>query len=385
MAKPKRSIDRAQAGAVRTTLIVMAALMALGGVLYGLDAQRDAEDPGLTVIAVEARTQAVDALDADVRAQLDEAATTRQEVLLTATRRSGNIGLHTSFSCDRRDTDLRCEAEQQEAMSDARRVVDQLVGSDDRAEVDPFVALRRTEHHLARHPVAGSVTVYLNLTGRLDVPGLDLSATGMVASADAVVEAAREADVLPDDCSDWDVHIILPATEDATYDRHRQAVFDALIGACGGVLRSIAERWVDDGLPAPAGVLPKRSAPVAEQLGEFALAEAMFDVGESTLRPGADHAVAEIADHIRALLETDAVVRVEVHGFADSQGPDTINEPLSRARAEEVAGHLRDRTDLPPDSLTTHGHGSIPDDGAEAAQRANRRVEVHVYSSSDAG
>ena len=109
-----------------------------------------------------------------------------------------------------------------------------------------------------------------------------------------------------------------------------------------------------------------------------------FVRGRSELAPGQDAAIQAMRDLLR---EADAAARaagttVGIHlvGHTDADGPDSLNLPLSRARAATVRA-LVEPLALPGVRLTTDGVGSTqplaPGPGAVEKQR-NRRVSFVV-------
>jgi outer membrane protein OmpA-like peptidoglycan-associated protein len=71
---------------------------------------------------------------------------------------------------------------------------------------------------------------------------------------------------------------------------------------------------------------------------------------------------------------------IDVYGHTDPSGGDAINIPLSRNRAESVAGYLV-RKGVDRTRIATQGFGSskpIADNGTEAGRSQNRRVEIRI-------
>ncbi|HXB20571.1 MAG TPA: OmpA family protein, partial [Candidatus Solibacter sp.] len=68
-----------------------------------------------------------------------------------------------------------------------------------------------------------------------------------------------------------------------------------------------------------------------------------------------------------------------VEGHTDNAGPDSVNLPLSRRRAEAIARYLQTVKHIAPERLRTSGHGSlhpIASNATEQGRAQNRRVEI---------
>ncbi|MGR3570306.1 OmpA family protein [Brevirhabdus sp.] len=87
-----------------------------------------------------------------------------------------------------------------------------------------------------------------------------------------------------------------------------------------------------------------------------------------------------IVDAIVDVLETCPDVPMEIGGHTDSQGRETMNEALSKARADAVLNALLER-DVLTSSLTTRGYGEklpIADNDTEEGREINRRIEFKL-------
>lgn len=124
--------------------------------------------------------------------------------------------------------------------------------------------------------------------------------------------------------------------------------------------------------------------PVGSDLhvGGGTLGLALFDTGQSTLKPDA---IAELTLVARALKAGGSVV--DVVGFTDRVGTDANNEKLGLKRAEKVAEFLRDNG-VPPGQIRkveTRGEASWKTQGAvdQVANQQFRRAEVLLADSND--
>jgi len=104
-------------------------------------------------------------------------------------------------------------------------------------------------------------------------------------------------------------------------------------------------------------------------------ADALFTPGSADLSAQAREELAGLAAELKT---RNDLARVVIAGHADSSGSDAINEPLSQARADQVAGYLATRG-VDRGLLVARGFGSrqpvATNDTAEG-RRANRRVEI---------
>lgn len=109
--------------------------------------------------------------------------------------------------------------------------------------------------------------------------------------------------------------------------------------------------------------------------------DVLFRFAKSTLTPAARATLAALAPRIKSR----ATGTVQIKGYTDSIGPNTVNIPLSRARAAAVEAALRPRT--PGVHYTSAGFGSADpvapntnSDGSDnpAGRALNRRVTIEM-------
>lgn len=108
--------------------------------------------------------------------------------------------------------------------------------------------------------------------------------------------------------------------------------------------------------------------------------DALFDVGSSELKPGAAQKLDQLVASIKA---TQNVVQINIAGHTDNTGTDTLNIPLSKARAQRVRDYfvLNGLETIP---MAVDGFGATrptADNTTEAGKAANRRVDVTVTRS----
>jgi OOP family OmpA-OmpF porin len=101
-----------------------------------------------------------------------------------------------------------------------------------------------------------------------------------------------------------------------------------------------------------------------------------FEPGSATI----DASALAIMDSISEILKRCGDLQLEIQGYTDSQGRESMNLALSQSRAESVLNELRARRVL-TGSFTAKGYGEekpIADNGSEAGREANRRIEFRL-------
>lgn len=102
----------------------------------------------------------------------------------------------------------------------------------------------------------------------------------------------------------------------------------------------------------------------------------LFASGKSALLLNAQTKLSSVADALKD--QEDRQILVE--GHTDSQGKDTFNQELSRARAQSVRDYLVSHG-VPADHIRSEGYGStrpVADNGTTEGRANNRRVEIIV-------
>ncbi len=101
-----------------------------------------------------------------------------------------------------------------------------------------------------------------------------------------------------------------------------------------------------------------------------------FEPGSATI----DASALDIMDEIAEILKKCGDLPLEIQGYTDSQGRESMNLALSQSRAESVLNELRARRVL-TGTFTARGFGEdnpIADNGTEAGREANRRIEFKL-------
>jgi OOP family OmpA-OmpF porin len=156
---------------------------------------------------------------------------------------------------------------------------------------------------------------------------------------------------------------------------------------------SPSQQWIDETerlAPAIAGVSQFKfegESREAQLIAEIERARIGFARGQSSMEASQQPALAALIAALRQLndgLEASRrTARVEILGYASSDGPDALNEALSQARAERV--HLAlaaiplPRLQLAPRGL---GRASVLPASTEAEHEANRRTSFRVQLTS---
>lgn len=102
-----------------------------------------------------------------------------------------------------------------------------------------------------------------------------------------------------------------------------------------------------------------------------------------TFAPGSSDINAESREVIEKIVEAMdgcAEVPMEIAGYTDSQGRESMNQALSQSRAQAVLNALLARRVL-TENLTAHGYGEadpIADNDTEEGREANRRIEFRL-------
>jgi OOP family OmpA-OmpF porin len=128
----------------------------------------------------------------------------------------------------------------------------------------------------------------------------------------------------------------------------------------------------------PIAGLPTPEECVDKILGLTAERKIIFDPGSATLTAESGALVDDIAEVLRRCAD----LRLEIAGYTDSQGRDSMNLELSQQRANSVLSALRDRR-VPVGSFEAIGYGEadpIADNGTEEGREANRRIEFRLIT-----
>jgi OOP family OmpA-OmpF porin len=231
-----------------------------------------------------------------------------------------------------------------------------------------------------------SLSLATFLAGALAVAGLALAATwrsgpGLVAQMAADAERARDAAGGKGITADFTLgngwltrHPLLSGGEDLPDAvRARAAAAIAAVPGVGGVSwRTVRPREANKGGEQPVANVAMHCQQDVEAVLEarsirFAEASAQIDAASEA-----------VLDEVAAALRPCLGGIIAVTGHTDSNGDETANRALSRARADAVRWALIGRG-IPADGLRSEGVGSDrPLEGLTREDPANRRIEFSV-------
>jgi outer membrane protein OmpA-like peptidoglycan-associated protein len=106
------------------------------------------------------------------------------------------------------------------------------------------------------------------------------------------------------------------------------------------------------------------------------LADVLFATGKYELQPNAREALAKFSGIVVAHLG----LKMQVEGYTDSVGTDTLNQTLSENRANSVRAYLIGQG-IDPTSITAVGYGKsnpVASNDTPAGRQQNRRVEIII-------
>jgi OOP family OmpA-OmpF porin len=165
---------------------------------------------------------------------------------------------------------------------------------------------------------------------------------------------------------------------------------DGVLTATG----SAPQHWLDETArlaPAIAGVRQFRyvgETVEAQLTGAIQRANIRFAKGQSTIEPTQQATLQELLAQVQqldaALTASRRRARLEVLGYADSDGPDDLNNRLSQSRADRVRAVL-DGVPFAQITVSARGLGRVPlgPNPTEAEHEQNRRVSFRVHLTED--
>jgi outer membrane protein OmpA-like peptidoglycan-associated protein len=102
----------------------------------------------------------------------------------------------------------------------------------------------------------------------------------------------------------------------------------------------------------------------------------LFASGQSTLLPSAQSSLNQVAEALKSAQDK----KILIEGHTDSRGSATLNQNLSKARADSVASYLVSQG-VEQDRITTAGLGPsrpVADNATAEGRANNRRVEIII-------
>ncbi|KGT47420.1 MULTISPECIES: OmpA family protein [Acinetobacter] len=155
---------------------------------------------------------------------------------------------------------------------------------------------------------------------------------------------------------------------------NRAAAIGAVVGAAAGAYLDNKEKKLRQAT-AGSGIDVNRNPDGSVNL--VMPGSITFDTNKSNIKPNFYDTLNKVAQ----VLTEDNKSGIVVTGYTDSTGNDSINLPLSQARAQSVASYLASKG-ISTSRINAQGLGSanpIADNSTAAGREQNRRVEIAVY------
>lgn len=171
--------------------------------------------------------------------------------------------------------------------------------------------------------------------------------------------------------------VVLGAATGGSKGAAKGAVLGGAVGAAGGYVWSQKmqeQKAAMERATAGTGVAVSQTAD--NRLKMDIPSDISFDVGRSNVKSD----FAGVLNQFAGTLNANPGTAVTIIGHTDSTGSDSINEPLSRDRANSARDYLVSRG-VAATRIATDGRGSrepVADNNSTAGRAKNRRVEVFV-------
>ena len=156
---------------------------------------------------------------------------------------------------------------------------------------------------------------------------------------------------------------------------NRAAAIGAVVGGSTGVYLDNKEKKLRQQM-AGTGVEVKRNPDGS--VGLVMPGNITFDTNKSNIKPNFYSTLNKVAQ----TLTEDNKSGILVTGYTDSTGNDSINIPLSQARAQSVASYLASQG-VSTTRINAQGQGSanpIASNATAEGREQNRRVEISIYA-----
>lgn len=156
---------------------------------------------------------------------------------------------------------------------------------------------------------------------------------------------------------------------------NRAAAIGAILGGAGGLYLDNKEKKLRQQM-AGTGVEVNRNTDGS--VGLVMPGNITFDTNQSTIKGNFYTTLNKVAQ----TLTEDNKSAILVTGYTDNTGSDSINMPLSQARANAVANYLSGQG-VPRTRINAQGNGSanpIASNSTPAGREQNRRVEISIYA-----
>lgn len=156
---------------------------------------------------------------------------------------------------------------------------------------------------------------------------------------------------------------------------NRAAAIGAVVGGATGVYLDNKEKKLRQQM-AGTGVEVNRNPDGS--VGLIMPGNITFDTNKSNIKPNFYSTLNKVAQ----ILTEDNKSGILVTGYTDSTGNDSINIPLSQARAQSVASYLASQG-VSTTRINAQGQGSanpIASNATAEGREQNRRVEISIYA-----
>lgn len=156
---------------------------------------------------------------------------------------------------------------------------------------------------------------------------------------------------------------------------NRAAAIGAILGGVGGAYLDNKEKKLRQQMQG-TGVEVGRNADGSVQL--IMPGSITFDTNKSNIKPNFYGTLNKVAQ----TLAEDNQSAILVTGYTDNTGNDSINIPLSQARAQSVKSYLASQG-VSASRIDAQGYGSsnpIADNSTASGREQNRRVEISIYA-----
>lgn len=156
---------------------------------------------------------------------------------------------------------------------------------------------------------------------------------------------------------------------------NRAAAIGAVVGGAAGVYLDNKEKQLRQQM-AGTGVEVNRNADGS--VGLIMPGNITFDTNKSNIKPNFHSTL----DKVAQTLTQDNKSGILVTGYTDNTGNDSINIPLSQARAQSVASYLASRG-VSTSRINVQGQGAanpIASNATAQGREQNRRVEISIYA-----
>ena len=156
---------------------------------------------------------------------------------------------------------------------------------------------------------------------------------------------------------------------------NRAAAIGAILGGTGGLYLDNKEKKLRQQMQG-TGVEVGRNADGSVQL--IMPGSITFDTNKSNIKPNFYGTLNKVAQ----TLAEDNQSAILVTGYTDNTGNDSINIPLSQARAQSVKSYLASQG-VSASRIDAQGYGSsnpIADNSTASGREQNRRVEISIYA-----